>query len=221
MIVGAALTLAGATAAVWLGDAWWPLAGTALVPLALAWALIAALGGARCLPLAGAPWADPVHWGARAAMLPMLAGLPAMNLLCSAAGWSTGAMLALHALAMLAPMALPLRSAVGRGPVAAAMLASAGVLLWQPGVVGWMGASGLQALACGLAMRRPPAATPGSALPASVLVTLALGAALADGGPALLMQLQLVLGLAAPAALLVPAVRHCGPSPSREAMPPG
>lgn len=219
MIVGVAATLAAAVGAVVLGERWWPLAFGGLVPLAAAWWLLAAVGAARCLPLAGAPRADAVGWLARASMLPMLAGWPAMTALCGAAGLAPATMAGLHAALMLLPLLAP--RPWPRALVAGVMAASALPLWMQPGAEAWMAASALQALACGLAMRHPPAATSGRALPASVGVTLALGLALADGGPALLMQLQLVFALAAPAALLVPALRHCGPSRSHEALPPG
>lgn len=206
MIAAAAPALVAALAAVWIGDRWWPMSLLSFAPLALTWAALAALGAARCLPLAGSPWADPVRWLARAAMLPMLLGLPAMLGLCGARGWSPLAVLALHGGLMLLPL-------VGRRPwsgrtVAALMGASA--LAWGavPGLDGLMLCSALQALACGAAMAAPVRAASRLALPACLAATLALGLlVLGPGLPALLL-LQAGLGLAAGAAALV----HIGAS---------
>lgn len=209
MIAAGALALAVATAAVWWGDRFWPMSALSLAPLALAWAALAALGLARCLPLAGPLRADPVQGLARAAMLPMLAGLPTMLALCSPQGWPPAALLALHSLVMLAPMAWPRR--VAGGAIAVAMAASALPLLAWPGVAGWMVASALQALACGLAMRQPPAhLAAGRAAAASVAATAALALGLAQGGLPLLQQLQLALALAAPLAWAGFGARRAG-----------
>lgn len=213
MIAAAALTLALATAAVWLGDRWWPMSVLALAPLLPVWAGLAALGLARCLPLTVASGADPTHWLARAAMLPMLAGLPAMLALCSPEGWPPAAMWALHGAAMLLPMAWP-----GRLPatlVPAAMAASALPLLVWPGVGGWMAGSALQALACGLAMRsRPAPVAPAASALASIAATGVLALALARGGVPALQQAQLALAVGA-ALLALPLTRSAQVDPVR------
>lgn len=208
----ATLALAAATAAVLLGDRWWPMSVLALAPLLPVWAALAALGALHCLPLAGGPGADPAHWLARAAMLPMLAGLPAMLALCSPSGWPPAAMVALHAGAMLLPMAWPGRVPPAAGPVAMAL--SALPLLAWPGALGWMLGSALQAVACGLAMRARPAG--GSRLTAALASTAAtalLALVLARGGAQALQQLQLALALAA----LLPAWAAAGRRPEATA----
>jgi hypothetical protein len=198
----------------WLGlPAPWP---AALASAALLLAVARAAGWRRCalLPLSRAPGADPAgwpRWAAAAAMLPMMAGLPAMASWCSAAGWPLPLMLGLHVLLMVGPAwAGPARP----GWVAAAMGAGAAALWVWPGLGGLMAASLLQALACGLAWRRP---SPGPMRPAPrhalvllvpALAVLLLGAALAAVGPPALMGVHGVLGaMAVVGALAAGALR--------------
>lgn len=179
----------------------------ALASAALLAVAARAAGWRRCalLPLSRAPGANPAgwpRWAAAAAMLPMMAGLPAMAQWCSAAGWPLPVMLGLHVLLMVGPAwAGPARP----GAVAAAMGAGAAALVVWPGLGGLMAASLLQALACGLAWRLAPPVPVRSArrhplaLAVPAVAVALLGMALAAFGPPALMAVHAALGAVAAA----------------------
>ena len=104
-------------------------------------------------------WADPAAWpafGARWAMLPMMAALAVQSDWCAGIGVSPAQGVALHLAAMLAPAALLRLAPAPRSlhsPLWIAVFMAAGVaaLPLVAGVRGWMAMSLLHALAWGLA----------------------------------------------------------------------
>jgi hypothetical protein len=106
--------------------------------------------------------ADPAGWpafGARWAMLPMMAALAVQSDWCASIGVSPTLGIALHLAAMLVPAALlrvspPLRAFQSPLWIAAFMAAGVAALPLVPGVRGWMVMSLLHAFAWGLASSR-------------------------------------------------------------------
>lgn len=187
----------------WAGAAWalaalglaeagarqWPLLAGGLAPL-VAVLLLAALVAPPAMPAGGSlPLA-----AARAAMLPMMATLPAMGAWCSAAGWSPTTMALVHAAAMLGP---PLVVGRASDTVCRALLLSGGVALLLPGLQGLMLASTLHAAAAGLACAGASPVRSRGWLLAGAAAVLATGLAVDRFGPAALVALHAALALAA------------------------
>ena len=105
-----------------------------------------------CATLPGSP-ADAMHWpafGARWAMLPMMAAMAVASDWCAGIGVSAGQGIALHLAAMLGP-ALLLRGLRSPLWITAFMAAGVVALPLLPGVRGWMAMSLLHAVAWGIA----------------------------------------------------------------------
>lgn len=195
----------------WAGAAWalaawalaeagarqWPLLAGGLAPLVallvLAAVLAPALPAGGPLPLAAA----------RAAMLPMMATLPAMGAWCSAAGWSPPTMALAHAAAMLLPPLLVGRASEG---VCRLLLAGGGAALLLPGLQGLMLASTLHAAAAGAACAGAAPLRSRAWLLVLAAAVLATGLAVDRYGPAALVALHAALALTALAPLRAPAV---------------
>ncbi len=170
-LIALAVTAGGLAAAIRTGSA------PALFAAAIGWGV---LGGAMrsalrrrasdawlpdCGALPHGP-ADGDAWavfGARCAMLPMMAASVVATDLCAGAGVSTGQAIAMHLAAMLLPLAaleaLPSARFLRSPPwIAALMLGGVAALAIVPGVRGWMAMSVLQAVAWGTACPRPASA---------------------------------------------------------------
>lgn len=196
----------------WAGAAWalaawmlaeagarqWPLLAGGRAPL-VGVLVLAALVAPPALP-AGGPW--PLA-AARAAMLPMMATLPAMGAWCSAAGWSPTTMALVHAAAMLAPPLL-----VGRASDTAcrALLLAGGAALLLPGLQGLMLASTLHAAAAGAACAGALPVRSRAGLLVLAAAVLATGFGIDRFGPAALVVLHAALALAALVPPRAPAV---------------
>lgn len=205
------LHVVAVAALAWWGHATWPQHLGGLLPLALglmAWgvlapACVALQGLAHGTTHSAARGACAAQRLARLGMLPMMAGLPVMMDLCSAAS-GMAAVLVSHAAMMLLPPLLitwlPARCRPAPGLACAALLAAAGpaLLLW-PGVQGLMAATLLQGAAWSLAgWATTEGAMPRQGvlrrlLPAAAV--LVLGRALGEVGPAALYGLHAGLAL--------------------------
>lgn len=167
-LIALAVAVGGLVAAIRTGSA------PALFVAAIGWGVLAGAVRSVLCPRSSDAWlpdcgalphgpADGDAWaafGARCAMLPMMAASVVATDLCAGAGVSTGQAIAMHLAAMLLPLAaleaLPSARFLRSPPwIAALMLGGVAALAIVPGVRGWMAMSVLQAIAWGMACPRP------------------------------------------------------------------